>query len=187
VGKNESGKTAILKALYRLNPIIKSDGVYDVIDDYPRYDVEDYQQDVESGICEPATVVIAEFELSKDEVKKIEEDLGEGVLTKATLTLSKGYDNIICASLEVNEKIALEKLIAKAQLPTQLATELLNISTIKDLNIQIESMQDPENADHIERLKAIIRPIQDNLVYFIYSEYLEESVPKFYILMNTLQ
>lgn len=179
VGKNESGKTAVLKALYRLNPIIRNDGVYDVTDDYPRADVEDYQQDVESGICEPATVVVADFELSQDEVKIIEEDLGEGVLKKATLTLSKGYNNKFCADLEVNEKIALEKMVDKAQLPTQLATELLNILTIKELNTQIENMDDPENTDHIERLKAIIRPIQDNLVNYIFSQYLEESVPKF--------
>ena len=48
VGKNEAGKTAILQALYRLNPIIEADGVFDVTDDYPRSDVENYQQDIES-------------------------------------------------------------------------------------------------------------------------------------------
>ena len=26
VGKNEAGKTALLKALYRLNPVVESDG-----------------------------------------------------------------------------------------------------------------------------------------------------------------
>ena len=41
VGKNEAGKTAILEALYRLNPIIKADGEFDVTDDYPRSEVED--------------------------------------------------------------------------------------------------------------------------------------------------
>lgn len=29
VGKNEAGKTALLKALYRLNPIVKSEGDFD--------------------------------------------------------------------------------------------------------------------------------------------------------------
>lgn len=181
VGKNESGKSAVLKALYKLKPIIKEDGVYDVTDDYPRADVEDYQQDVESGACETATVVIANFELSQDEVKRIEDDLGEGVLKKATLTLSKGYDNRISVALEINEKIALVKMVEKAQLPTQLSMELSNISTIKDLSAHIENLDEPENVDHIERLKAIVQPILDNidLVFYIYSNYLEESVPKF--------
>ena len=30
IGKNESGKTALLKALYRLNPINESNGNFDV-------------------------------------------------------------------------------------------------------------------------------------------------------------
>ncbi len=36
VGKNEAGKTALLKALYRLNPINEMDGIFDATDDYPR-------------------------------------------------------------------------------------------------------------------------------------------------------
>ena len=40
VGKNEAGKTAVLEALYRLNPIIEEDGSFDVTDDYPRAEVE---------------------------------------------------------------------------------------------------------------------------------------------------
>lgn len=35
VGKNEAGKSAILKALYRLNPIRAGDGKFDAVDDYP--------------------------------------------------------------------------------------------------------------------------------------------------------
>ena len=35
VGKNEAGKTAILQALYRLNPIIEADAKFDVTLDYP--------------------------------------------------------------------------------------------------------------------------------------------------------
>jgi predicted ATP-dependent endonuclease of OLD family len=42
VGKNESGKTAILQALYRLNPIVDNDCNFDVTDDYPRTEVENY-------------------------------------------------------------------------------------------------------------------------------------------------
>ena len=36
VGKNEAGKTAILHALYRLNPFVDNEGEFDVTDDYPR-------------------------------------------------------------------------------------------------------------------------------------------------------
>jgi predicted ATP-dependent endonuclease of OLD family len=48
VGKNEAGKTALLTALYKLNPIIPEDNVFDVTDDYPRKEVGDYQHQVAS-------------------------------------------------------------------------------------------------------------------------------------------
>ena len=47
VGKNESGKTALLQALYKLNPIVPEHGKFDVTDEYPRADVEEYRSAVE--------------------------------------------------------------------------------------------------------------------------------------------
>jgi predicted ATP-dependent endonuclease of OLD family len=35
VGKNEAGETALLEAIYRLNPIVATDCSFDVTDDYP--------------------------------------------------------------------------------------------------------------------------------------------------------
>jgi predicted ATP-dependent endonuclease of OLD family len=57
VGKNEVGKTALLQALYRLSPLVSSEGEFDPTDDYPRADVEDYRQDIEEGRRSPAQVV----------------------------------------------------------------------------------------------------------------------------------
>jgi hypothetical protein len=42
VGKNEAGETAILQALYRLNPTIPADRQFDVTYDYPKAEVENY-------------------------------------------------------------------------------------------------------------------------------------------------
>ena len=80
VGKNEAGKTAVLQALYRLNAIVENDGNFDVTDDYPRSEVENYQQDVESGRRQHAVVVEATFELEPPELDAIKEKYGDGVL-----------------------------------------------------------------------------------------------------------
>lgn len=82
VGKNEAGKTALLEALYRLNPVISAKGNFDVTDDYPRSEVEDYQQAVESGRREHAIVVKATFELEDFEREAIQKEYGDGVLAK---------------------------------------------------------------------------------------------------------
>ena len=41
VGKNEAGKTTLLTALYRTNPIIAADAKFDETYDYPKREVED--------------------------------------------------------------------------------------------------------------------------------------------------
>ena len=59
VGKNEAGKTAVLEALYRLNPIVEEEGIFDVTDDYPRRDVVDYREAVKEGKRDEATAIQA--------------------------------------------------------------------------------------------------------------------------------
>src|SRR6185295_16143336 len=78
VGKNESGKTAILQALYRLNPFIDAHGRYSVTDDYPRWDVEDYRLAVEAGRRPPARVARAEFTLGDEDRAAVEAVAGPG-------------------------------------------------------------------------------------------------------------
>src|SRR5260370_1729681 len=116
VGKNESGKTAILDALYRLNPITEADGNYDVTDDYPRTEVAPYQQAVTAGTRKHDTVVEATFQLESGEATKLHTDLGEGVLTGNAFTLLKGYDNQLRYLLSATDKIAGKALLNRAAL-----------------------------------------------------------------------
>ena len=80
-----------MQALYRLNPIVADDSSFDVIDDYPRSEVEDYSQDIESGRRQPATVVTATFELEEPELGDIREEYGDGILEAPEVVLSRGY------------------------------------------------------------------------------------------------
>ncbi len=181
VGKNEAGKTAILQALYRLNPVIQEHGNYDVTDDYPRSDVEDYRQDVESGRRKSAIVVKAKFLLSDDEIKAIEEDYGEGILKGTHFTLSKGYDNVKHVGLEINEKVVVENVIEDAQLPADLANKLAKAKNIIELNETLKAITIEENKEHVDRLRSILKSYTGDktLVMSIYEKYLEHSVPKF--------
>lgn len=121
VGKNEAGKTAVLQALYRLNPVVPEHGKYDVTDDYPRSDVEDYRQDVESKRREVANVVEATFELDDEEIEKIETEYGKGVLKTTFFALTKGYPGADSKSifryakqLQFDEKIVGTTLLQSA-------------------------------------------------------------------------
>jgi len=91
VGKNESGKTAFLHALHLLNPLnpIRGKVRYDDVMDFPSRRFSAYRKTREQ---EPADVVTAVFELSDNELRIIESDLGVGILKSREVTVVKGYE-----------------------------------------------------------------------------------------------
>jgi predicted ATPase len=141
VGKNEAGKTALLEAMYRLNPIIEGDGNFDETDDYPRAMVEDYTQEVESGRRQPATVITATFQLEPSELNAIAVHLGESALTRPEVTLSKGYKKAedgqceLQVSVPLSEAAIVQYLVESFQVPQPLnavaskITKLAHLST----------------------------------------------------------
>ena len=120
VGKNEAGKTAVLEALYRLRPVIDSHGTFNVTHDYPRTDVEDYEQMVQAEERDPATVVTAVYELSNDEVAEVEEQFGVGVFVNRLAKLWRGYENRTHFDISVDENVAVQHLVTEAELSDDL-------------------------------------------------------------------
>lgn len=87
-GKNESGKTAILQALYRLNPVETTETEYVPLDEYPR---QRYSQFTAGE--QPTEVLETTWRLDRSETLDIEERLGKGCLRSNTLRISAGYQN----------------------------------------------------------------------------------------------
>lgn len=138
VGKNEAGKTGLLQALYRLNPIIPKDGHFDVTDDYPRVDVEDYRQAVESRKRDQAEVVRATFALEADELASIHGDFGADSLLSPEIQLSKGYAEgkekwKLYYTLRVSEPAAVRHLLKDFGVPRDVATEAAKRNTLAEL------------------------------------------------------
>ena len=133
VGKNESGKTSLLKAIYKLNPIVDEHGTYDVTDEFPRSDVEEYRQAIENEEREHAWVVKAQYELSDDEVEEIEDALGKGVLTSRTITLKKGYEGVLFVTVDTDDQVAVQALLAGASLPSEIGNKAEQSQNLKKL------------------------------------------------------
>src|SRR5882672_1442761 len=91
VGKNEAGKTAILTALYRTNPIIPAHAGFDEVYDYPKREVEDYRIAVENGDRDEAVVVECTYELNDDDLKAVSSVFGDKVLNSKTFKRSTFY------------------------------------------------------------------------------------------------
>ncbi len=88
VGKNESGKTALLEALEKLNSVQPARANFDVTEHYPRLHLSEYEESEEV-----ATPIETEWELSDEESNHINALVGIDFLDKPTVGLTKDYDN----------------------------------------------------------------------------------------------
>lgn len=181
VGKNESGKTAVLKALYRLNPIIDADGTFDPTDDYPRSGVVPYKKAVESGRREPAEVIRATYALESDDTEAIMERFGPECLPDPSpvVSLHKGYSNEISYSdLNIDEDAALKHLVASAGLPQPLAEQVLEHGSAEAM---VPALDSAEQTDAVGELLPVLRQIADDgsVSAFLCHHVLQERLPRF--------
>lgn len=123
VGKNESGKTTILKALHRLNPANGTSRKFDVTTEYPRWRLA---KDRRSESLEEVVPITAEFSLDEidfqDLAKTVPFTLPSGTMCKA----ARQYDNSLavwlsCELRAIIELAATEALVDHGDLQELLA------------------------------------------------------------------
>jgi predicted ATP-dependent endonuclease of OLD family len=177
VGKNEAGKTAVLKALYRLRPIIESDAKFSVTDDYPRWDVEDYRLAVEAGEREHAIVTKATFDLDDEDVADATKLVGLKALRNRSLTLSKGYEGTSYYSLDVQEAAAIAHIASIHKLDHELVKAIKESPRLQDATKVLEAA---EQTEAVKSAQAAITEVQKDkgLVAHVYKG-LATRVPKF--------
>lgn len=87
VGKNESGKTALLEALAKSNYFEdNADFQFDKDLDYPRSELTKVR-------TENPKVLTCEYELSDEDVKSVEDVFAEGIISKQRFSVTSYYDN----------------------------------------------------------------------------------------------
>lgn len=89
VGKNESGKTTLLRAIEKLNPLGESKAAYDKTRDYPRRFLTDYK---ERHPDDEARVVKTVWKLEKPEIDALQAEFGQNCLSSDEITITKSYD-----------------------------------------------------------------------------------------------
>ena len=136
VGKNESGKTAFLHALRRLSPVTGVNGDFD-IKDYPRKGYVRYKR---IHPDRPAVVVAAEFKLTDSEVEEVESVFGEGVLDSDKVVISKGYDNKLRWEFKANERMVIENILGRANLPVEIQQHARDSNSLEELTACLEEL-----------------------------------------------
>ena len=108
VGKNESGKTTLLQAISKLNPVDPATADLFILE-YPRSRMVAYQQHAET---QPDEVLTTTWFLSQEDIADLEEILGPAAREISSVEISKGYSNETIWRLEVDEPAVVRHLIS---------------------------------------------------------------------------
>ena len=181
VGKNEAGKTALLKAIYRLNPVNESDADFDVVSDYPRATAANYQAEIEDSERDHAVIIRATFELENRDVAAIAERYGDECVASdsPTFTLRKDYGNTVTISdLDVDEDYALGHLTSNADLPSSVALTLSECDSLEAMINHLDELE--EHSESTSNLRNELSQIDDRgFETHVYEQILKSRVPQF--------
>lgn len=177
VGKNESGKTALLEALAKSNYFEdNADFQFNKDLDYPRSEL------IKAKNENPA-VLTCEYELSDADVKSVEDDLGEGIISKQTFSRTCYYDNTHTASgVSVNFDVFKNWLITSFDVGDQGKELLRAAASFSDLeNVVSENETTPgmtEIQGELSKIKKGAGKWKNPLEGYIYLTHILPAIPK---------
>ncbi|BAW79549.1 hypothetical conserved protein [Candidatus Nitrosoglobus terrae] len=141
VGKNESGKTAILEALHGIKSTPSF--TYDRTRDYPRRYLNHYDERHPDG---QSKVTITEWSLDTEDVRAIEDKLGDGALSGDIVMITSyiGRDTLAWV-VPVDEKKCLQNLIGRCSLTADEKTAIKESTTIHEARVALQGLSEPSN------------------------------------------
>ena len=178
VGKNEAGKTALLQAMYRLLPIVETDGGYSVTDDYPRRDVADYEHAIEEEEREHAVVAQLTYELDDADAEAIAKVFGPKALASREITISRAYEQDAIMSVSSTMRQPCTTFCQATPLRDETRKILESCSTPAEAKGVVTDLEQTEAIQNItERLNEIISA--GSVKDYICDEILSPLVPRF--------
>jgi predicted ATP-dependent endonuclease of OLD family len=182
VGKNESGKTAFLEALAKINYFEKDNQFkLNTVLDYPRNELNKFLNS--NADCE---AVRCTFEIDDELLKNIENEIGKDVFTVRTFSYAISFrGKTTWFDLKVDEAKFLAQFLQKYEMNDRLRLQLERVTTIKEL---LEEWKEKKADDTLTRIvndlnKEIISKSYkwDNKIKgFIAKHYLKPAIPKFW-------
>jgi energy-coupling factor transporter ATP-binding protein EcfA2 len=177
VGKNESGKTAILKALHRLKPDDPDEKHFHYETEYPRHQLFDYEPEHESN---PDNVVTTWWDLDDAEAEWFEETFGPKVLTSREVVVKKGYDNTSLWTILADERQAVGNLVARSGLDQADQEKLATVTSLAALVSAVPILDASTRRDEFNaRLQELVGDAKEHSVVYIGLKYLSRLMPTF--------
>ena len=141
-GKNESGKTALLQALRRLNPVEDSEREFDGLKEYPRRRRREMLQG------KTKHVLTTTWELSQEDHVAVNRVVGPCALRSKTVTAKRGYDNNTEWNPEIDESCVVAFVVSRiVELSESSKKQALRYSSLRDLHSYLQSLNEPNEGD----------------------------------------
>lgn len=178
VGKNESGKTSLLTALYRLNPHDNSDRKFDREQDYPRRKLVEYDDLHED---EDATVITTQWVLDEADVKAAKALVGDAAFNASEISISRKYDvdQANSWSIHVDDEAALQHVIDTSTLHGEEKTALSEFTSIADLKKHLNGLGDKSTERHQKLLEHLNKSFKRDRATLAVIDLLHARMPKF--------
>lgn len=183
VGKNESGKTAVLEGLRRLNPV--DDAAFDEQYDYPRWLLSQHRRNDLINDTEP---ILATFQPDPSDLAVVLDRLGPSVMSEsADVEYYRGYGGPTRMRATVRGEVAVENAMADvglgndsrsllgalsdfdkvAQAVTVAKSQTESASTLADLDAFAEEVeQRAEGQRAVDIVYALLQPRVPRFFYF---------------------
>jgi predicted ATP-dependent endonuclease of OLD family len=177
VGKNESGKSALLEAIakthyFEKNPEFK----FNKDLDYPRNELMRVRNDNPEAVT-------CEYQLTEDDFANVESDFSKGIITSKGISITTFYDNTVSTTgIVVDFDVFKSDVVSKFDLGDQAKEAIIKCNNFKEMT---ESVAANETLPGMAKLKAYLGSIKsagstwdDSLEEFIYKKYIEPLIPK---------
>lgn len=182
VGKNESGKTALLEAMAKFNYFDPKDKTFtfNSTNDYPRGELKRYQQEYPN---EDFDVITCTFELSDDLLNQISEDVGKDVFTSKSIIVAKTYNNSKkFYNISINIKNFIKQFLQNYTIEENMMQELIKSNSLEELVEKLKEIEELTDVYKELKTKYIDSHKTDNenrLASYIISKYIEPNLPEF--------
>ena len=185
VGKNESGKSAFLNALWRLNPA-RTSPMFSIPDHYPAWLEKKHRIE---GINQKEVIPIEVcLEWEPTDVKLIEKKLGPSVVTAGgELRLWKNYNNEYQWKSGCNEQQAVKNFLSKHSMPSNVMADYAALSDFEDLKNKLaqdiaNSEEKAEDLKTFSNAQGVLKTLFGNNASFddVVWEVAEPRFPKFF-------
>lgn len=177
VGKNESGKTATLNALYKSLPV-GDDAAFNLTMDFPSHLTRELR-----AISNSPTVTELKYLLEDDDVKAVEEAIGPNTLSESFISYSTNYDGTANPSVSIDrEKVtkyllkqvedslsdSAKELAQKATTPKELVDNLTSAvdGSIPSVTSLIQTVSSWKDSDPASKAIEILNSRRPRFVYY---------------------